>query len=156
MLTVPLIVLLLVAVPWNMDAFEQGVFGPRYMAQREFVLRNIVRLPEARDVPRSHRPIADVFVSPTLTMGWLLDAERAGKLDPSTEPLTPAQENELRILLGIDQTFGPVPPNCRTLSEPLDVQPDVGTVFVIKQPVTVSTIDGATSRPVTLNRVAAR
>ena len=65
--------------------------------------RPSVRMPFARQVPSDVRPIPDVYLSRTLDIGFLLDAKRSGRLDPSTDPLTPKQVNEMKVRLGVAQ-----------------------------------------------------
>jgi hypothetical protein len=141
-LTPALVVLFLVAIPWNVDDFEQPVFGPGYMERREAVLRNVVRLPEAREVPRNVRPIPDVFLGRGVTIGFLLDAEADGKLDPGAEPLTAAFENELRMRIGLQQGAGGFPVQCREERAPVALDPPRGTRYAITTPVAISTLAG--------------
>ena len=99
-----LIVLLLVPVPANMRAFDNdSVFNGRYFDEEQRILSTVVRMPFARQVPSDVRPIPDVYLSRTLDIGFLLDAKRSGRLDPSTNPLTPKQVNEMKVRLGVAQ-----------------------------------------------------
>lgn len=146
------IALLLVAVPWNATHFgEDNVFGSFYMANHRRVVTNVVRLPEARQVPRDVRPFPDVYLGTGLTIGFLLDAEKAGKLDAATDPIPPAFEHELRLRLGVAQREGRKPVRCRPVRGHLDVSPAKGTVYGIMSPLTIATHDG---RKLTSRRIA--
>jgi len=141
------VALLLVAIPWNADHFgENSVFGARYMASRRHVLTNIVRLPEAREVPRSERPYADVFMSPGLTIGFLLDAEKSGRLDAATGPLSPKLRDEMLVRLAVDQRSGPLPTQCHQVVRSMRVSPAKGAVYGITVPMTVA-IDHGLGQP---------
>ncbi len=131
--------LLLIAIPWNSTHFgSDSAFGASYMNSREQVIKNVVRLPEAVEVPRDVRPIPDIYVGPGLTIGFLLDAVHSGKLHPDTKPLSPALELELRLRLGLAQRVAPTPTACRGRKAPFDVTPPKGTVYGITTPVGVS------------------
>jgi hypothetical protein len=147
--------LLLVAIPWNSTHFGRtSAFGAGYMASRKRIITNVVRLPEARQVPRDVRPIPDVYVGDGLTIGFLLDARKAGKLEPPTDPIPRDFENELRLRLGVAQRErGNPPAGCRLVRGTLDLSPPRGTVYGIKAPLTISTHDGArlTSRKIAFN-----
>jgi hypothetical protein len=151
---VPLIVLLLVAVPWNVDEFDDAKFlGRQYMENEKRVVTNVVRLPEAREVPRDVRVIPDAFEARYLAIGILLDIDEAGKLTPASGQIGSELANELRIRLGVAQRERGAPDACREVEGPLDIRPGKGTVFGITSPITVSTHDGSrsTSRPVPFN-----
>jgi hypothetical protein len=148
--------LLVVAIPWNATHFDQNsVFGKNYMKSRKQILTNVVRLPEAREVPRDVRPIADVYVGPDLTIGFLLDAEKAGKLKAATGPISPQLEGELIVKIGVAQDTGGAPTDCRQLSRTLEIKPAKGTVYSIMTPVTISRRNsaGQWSPPVSFNPI---
>jgi hypothetical protein len=130
---------LVVAIPWNATHFgDQAGFGSAYMNSRKRVLTNIVRLPEAREVPRDVRPIPDVFVGPDLTIGFLLDAESSGKLSVPKSPLSPDLTEQLRIGLGVGQWPDGTPTDCIRRSGPMIVRPERGAVFGITTPLDIA------------------
>jgi hypothetical protein len=148
-LVLPLGALFLVAVPHNASVFEPDVFGERYMVERARIVTTAVRMPFADDVPRDVRPEPDPFDG-DLTIGFLLDAAEAGRLDPSTSPITDRVENEFRIRLGLAQRQERIDPSgCELRSEPLDLTPEVGERIGIGSPVNIRTLDeqGRVSSP---------
>ncbi len=142
-LTPVLAILFLIAIPWNIDQFEQPVFGPAYMARRKEVLTNVVRVPEARQVPRTVKPIPDIFLGDGVTIGFLLDAQASGKLHAPTGRMSPQLRNEMRVRLGVSQGPGGFPVSCEEHGKPLDITPDKGTLFSITTPLMIATRDGA-------------
>ena len=153
-----LIVLLLVPVPANMRAFDNdSVFNGRYFDEEQRILTTVVRMPFARQVPSDVRPIPDVYLSRTLDIGFLLDAKRSGRLDPSTDPLTPKQVNEMKVRLGVAQRRNDTrSAACATRRTALELRPEKGTTFVLTTPVQIETIDEAgrpTSKKLTFRPV---
>ena len=87
-LTPVVMALLLVPIPFNLDGFRDDVFfGRRYFDSEERLLTTAVRMPFAREVPRGVRIVPDPYLE-DVTIGWLLDAEKAGRLNRSTGPIT--------------------------------------------------------------------
>jgi len=151
---------LAIGIPWNATTFQDTPFNRAYFADRKRILTEVVRLPEAREVPRWVRPIGDPFVGPDLTIGWLLDARDQGKLDPATGPMSQVTRQEMLLRLGVAQSLsrrqrqgvilGP-PPGCRTITRPLDLDPPRGTRIRVPTPVQVSLRTGrAASAPLGL------
>ena len=132
------VALLLVAIPWNSTHFgRDSTFGEGYMNSRRRIITNVVRLPEAKKVPRDVRPIPDVFVGSGLTIGFLLDAVKTGKLDPPSGPIPPELEEELRLRLGVAQRQEGQPVRCRQVTGPLNLRPAKGAEYGITTPVTM-------------------
>jgi hypothetical protein len=138
-LAVPLVALLLIAVPWNARDFERSPFDRNYMEARERVIENVVRLPEAARVPSDVRPIPDAFVGPDLDLGFLLDAAAEGKIDTPSEPISEELANELRVRIGVAQRTGSAPEHCRRIDGSLHLSPEIGTSFGIRSPLTITT-----------------
>jgi len=139
--------LLLIAIPWNSTHFgRDSAFGSSYMSAREQVIKNVVRLPEAAEVPRDVRPIPDVYVGPDLTIGFLLGAVHSGRLHPDTKPISPGFELELRLRLGVAQRVAATPTGCHDRTGPFDVTPTKGTVYGITAPVRISMRDNSGRR----------
>ena len=158
-LTPVLVVLFLVPLVFNLGDFGTSPFNRRpFFEGRRYILTTAVRMPFADEVPRGVRPVPDRFDSEGLNIGFLLDAERSGKLNPSTVALTPEAVNEFRIRLGVAQwptTPGLFPSACETITDRHDLAPRKGAEFMFLQPIQVMTIDRAggrqTSRPVSFD-----
>jgi hypothetical protein len=125
-----LVALFLLPIPFNVDGFGDGPFGRDYMEARRATLTTAVRMPFARDVPRDVQPVPDPYASDAVTIGFLLSAEQAGRLNPSTTPLTPAVIDQFKVRLGVAQREGDGPPSgCRTHEAPLSIDPQPGDVL---------------------------
>ncbi len=145
-LTPALVALFLVAIPFNLAAFEPVVFGENYMDQRRHVLTTAVRMPFAYDVPETLQPIPDPYASDKVNMGFLLTAVRNGDLDPSTTELTPSVVNEFKVRLGLYQRPAEqFPKSCQTVTGMLEISPPKGASYVFPDPIQVATRTG--SRP---------
>ena len=141
-LTPVLAVAFLVAIPFNLSAFDPVVFGKGYMDQRRHVLTTAVRMPFANDVPGTLQPIPDPFASDKVTMAFLLAATRNGDLDPSTEELTPWVVNEFKVRLGVYQHAADAfPRSCQTVDR-LEVSPAKGTTWFLPGKAQIATRDG--------------
>lgn len=154
-------VLLLLPVPSNLARIESrgieaGIFGPDYMAKREYILRTVVRMPFADDVPTDVQPVPDPFAY-GVDIGFLLGAVRDGKLTPTTMSLTPRMENEFRVRLGVAQRAAPTPTRgCQTFDEPVLIDPAKGDVIHLGSQAVVTTArDGKQSSPGVLLNPAA-
>jgi hypothetical protein len=138
---VPAVALLVLPIPWNATVFEDPVFNKGYMSAEKRVLLTASRMPFAGDVPRDVRPINDPFVP--VPIGFLLDAQRDGKLPDDDVPITDRTINEMKVRLGVAQREDNVKPsNCRTLEGELDISPPRGELVRINSPVTISTHEG--------------
>lgn len=149
------VVLLLVPIPFNTTDFGGDAFGRNYFEQREYILRTAIRMPFAEDVPRDVRPVPDAFDSENLTIGFLLDAERDGKIEPSTIPITDEIENEFRIRLGLMETFpldGVNLLDCTVTRKSFEFELEKGDVIGMTQQFDVVTIDRPGGKP-TSNKV---
>jgi len=143
-----LAMVLLLPVPFNLKGFDSD-FLRTYAAQRSYVLTTAVRMPFARDVPRSVHPVPDKYDGPGLNIGFLLDAQRAGRLEPSTIPLTPMVVNEFRLRLGFSESHGVTLEDlatCEKLLEPTVITPAVGDELAFTGPFVASTVDEAGDR----------
>jgi hypothetical protein len=107
----------LAAVPFGWTNFDQPPFGRNYMEDRERILTTAVRMPFAEGVPQDVQPVPDPYSGAELNMGFLLQAERSGALDPSTAEITPWIENEFRVRLGVaGRERSTSPPACDTFN----------------------------------------
>jgi len=110
---------LLIGVPGNIASANDYARHQRPIddATKQVVL-SIPRAPLARRVPRTLRP--DPNRAPTLTLGWLLDGVKSGRV-PQTHVATPreARTNDLRLsLLELDRKSGLT---CRPLTARVDL-----------------------------------
>ncbi|MBX3285602.1 MAG: hypothetical protein KF703_09690 [Actinobacteria bacterium] len=137
-----MVAVFLVAIPFNLAAFEPEVFGKGYMDQRRFILTTAVRMPFAYDVPASLQPVPDPYAGDKVNMGFLLTALRNGDLEPSTVELTPKVVNEFRVRLGIYQHAADAfPRSCQTVDR-LEVSPAKGTTWFLPGKAQIATRDG--------------
>ncbi len=146
-----LFVVLLLPIPANLDGFEPRYFGEHYNEQRQRILTTAPRLDFAREVPRDIQPLPDVYTGKGLTIGFLLDAMDAGKLEPSTFRITPPVENEFRIRLGVRQRRGTptYPGDCAARPVPYDVHLEEGDVMRFAgQPAISVVMIGADGEPI--------
>lgn len=143
--------LLVVPMPFTFGEFDSRGFSEGYFRHRKHVLTTAVRMPFADEVPPEVRPIPDPYDSDGLTIGYLLDAVEAGRLEPSTEELTPAVVNEFRVRLGFHQTTsteGLREAECASTGS-RDVSLDAGESILLRGRVSVRTIErGRATSPV--------
>jgi hypothetical protein len=118
-----------VAVVANVIAFTEPTpyLGPHWDHHRQVVLAS------ARS-PLAPRVSPNVRVDPArafaLDIGWLLEADREGRL-PDLETIDPEVAAEIPLRLGLRQgLFGPSLPDCERV-ESTTVAPPVGAVFRI-------------------------
>jgi len=111
-LTPVVVVLLLVGVPGNIGKVGENV-GPaaRYREQRR-VIGALPGLANARAVPRSLHPTPSFAAE--VTVGWLLDAQRAGRI-PTVRPSSPRERATDRLRLSIEQVDGMHAASCTPL-----------------------------------------
>jgi hypothetical protein len=128
----------LVPIPWNIAAF-----GSAYFVSQETLLLDSVRVPFATQVPRNTHPIVDPFLN-NVTIGFLLDAQRAGRMPHDDKPVESGIVNELKVRLGVAQSKTPNhSTRCQTHRAPLDITPAKGTVYRMTTPVRIATHDGS-------------
>lgn len=142
-----LALLFLVPVPFNLDAFEQRPFDSEFMSKRRTLLTSAVRMPFARDVPADTSLFPTAFENDGLTIGFLLDAEQQGRLTPSQGPIPLDLVDELEVRLGIATAPAELPESgCRKFEGALELSPDEGDTFAIRDQVLISTV-GPTGTP---------
>ena len=110
---------LLVGVPGNIAGARDYAHRQRVIDDTtKQVMLSIARAPLARRVPRSLRP--DPNRAPTLTIGWLLDGVKSGRVPATPVPMRVARTNDLRLsLLEVDHRSG-LP--CRALTAPVNLR----------------------------------
>ncbi len=138
-----LVLLLLIAVPANIGEFDDTPFGASYFAAERGILTSVTRVPAADQVPRSVRPIPDAYLPPGLTIGFLRDAQRQGRLPVSTHPLTAAEAAQLTVRLGVAQmAVRLLPPTCDPVAGPVDIDPPKGAVYRFTSPLLITPLRG--------------
>jgi hypothetical protein len=93
--------LLVVGIPGNVDLFVhyETQYGPAPLGQEDLILA-LPQVPFADEVPRGLHPMPELGDAGSLTIGWLLDGVRAGKIPVPgyVDPRTAAEAN-LRLSL---------------------------------------------------------
>jgi hypothetical protein len=135
-----LMALLVIPIPWNIANFETNSIRQVFASQRN-KLEAAPRMPFAASVPRNVVPVHHPQLSEGVTIGFLLDAARAGKL-PAPSSIPERQVNEMKVRLGVAQFDDDVQPTrCAVHNKPIDSQPSKGSVYHITEPVMVATLD---------------
>jgi hypothetical protein len=123
---------------------EPSTFVGLSWDHRRDVVVAAARSPLAPSVSRNLR--VDPFASFALDIGWLLDAQRDGKL-PDPAPIDPNTEAEIPVRLGLRQgLFGVNPANCERI-EQVTITPAKGAMHrIVPAPgadIGVRTVDAA-------------
>ncbi len=114
-LAIPIVVLLLLGVPGNIE--DLRTYANLSSIDRAEFRREVLaapRLPLATRLPRRSRP-APTASFYGLTLGWLLDSSPSGRI-PSPGTLTPTQQSSLELRLALSRALVPIHEQCRTLS----------------------------------------
>jgi hypothetical protein len=136
--------LLLIGMPFALDNFGDTAFNADYFTRQKEIIVGSVQSPSAATASRDARPLIDPYTTPDLDVGWLLDAERDGKLPPPRQ-IDPGIASTFPVRLGIVQSRPSSPPvKCRP-SGPLPLRPAVGDRVVFGSAVSVTTTDDGVS-----------
>jgi hypothetical protein len=114
-LTIPIVVLLLLGVPGNVD--DLRTYANLSSIDRAQFRREVLaapRVPLAARLPRTLKP-APTASFYGLTLGWLVDSLPSGRI-PSPGTLTPTQQSTLELRLALQRALVPTHDRCRTLS----------------------------------------
>jgi hypothetical protein len=112
------VALLVVGIPANIGALNDYA-NARAVTDRQTrrLVTTLPRVPVAREVPRAVKPVHE-FPEHFVTIGWLLDAARAGRV-PRPGPLTPADIRTATFRLSFLQSSANVPlRQCHTVVDP--------------------------------------
>jgi hypothetical protein len=138
---------LLIPILANLGTFSaESSFPSAFFRHEKAVMLGAAYSPLASDVPRDLQPNTGLYHAPGVTMGFLDDARRAGRLPPRPK-LTQHTSEELRVRLGIEQTRDATPDGyeCyRQHNRPLTLRPPDGARYVLASAVAVNW--GATVR----------
>ncbi len=143
------LILALVGVPGNVAATGKSFVGEKYFAGYEQMVRSLPRMTLATRVPRDLRP--ELVNAPFITVGWLLDAARSGRI-PAPRASTPQEQLTNRLRLSLEQLDEGTGTRCVPVGPPVDRDVVAGESFVVRGAIAVQLIDqegGITSAPVT-------
>ena len=145
----PLVLLLLLPIPFNVRGFDDPPFNSAFFERQEAMIAGAVDHPLAEDVPSGiHPPGWDPTMSRALTMDFLFEAPRAVASVPEVTA-SPAltEEMAIRFIVYQDSIAGERT-DCRTIDGPTEIEPRTGDVLHIVTPLRVSLADSATEPPV--------
>jgi hypothetical protein len=108
---IPMVVLLLVGLPGNIQKFSEYARPSPFAKSRRAYVLEAPRLPIARQLPRSLELGVD------LTMGWLIDSVPSGRI-PKPPPRTPLDIANESISLALQVTSKPPSGSCVPLMAP--------------------------------------
>jgi len=134
------IALLFVGLVANVGRFPpESNFPVGFFRHDKAMLLGAAYSPLAAGTPRGLQPYAQLFHARGLTMGFLVDARRAGRLPPPPH-LTQADQNELLVRLGVEQLHAAVPADvtCRAYYRPVVLHPKVGAVYALNSGVAIN------------------
>ena len=131
------IVALLLPIPANIKAFDPGrsFYNEAYFVHKRKEVEGIAWSPLAAKVSRSQRPVRDILGGEGPSVGWLLDARRAGRV-PKPGTLGPDLEGEILIRLGIAQSLDnsshpTAGRTCHTYHRGFNLDPRRGETFIL-------------------------
>jgi len=148
--TWPVVVLVIViGVPGNIAVFHRNSYPHALDGYRELFL-SLPRLTIATHIPRS--TLADPLYDPYVTMGWLLDGVRSGRIPPPSTPPTQGDAAYWTLQLAVRPTSPTTGTGCQLVSLPSNARIEPGSRVTIDAPVKVSARYGSTrwSRSVVL------
>jgi hypothetical protein len=123
------VALLLVGIPGNISQTSDLFPSARFFRQYRQMMLSIPRMSLANRVPGSLHP--EPVQAPTVTVSWLLDAVRSGRLPKTRQPTAPERlTNVLR--LSLDQSLISAVSHCRVLHAPLMVDLRTGEAFSVR------------------------
>ncbi len=131
--------LFLVGAVLNAGRFPpESNFPSGFFEHDKAMLLGAAYSPLAEGTPRDLQPYAQLFHARGVTMGFLVDARKSGRL-PRPPRLSTADQQELLVRLGVEQMHGPGPSNarCKAYYQPLVLAPVPGTVYVLQSYVAV-------------------
>jgi hypothetical protein len=140
--------LFLIGLPGNIAETGEAFVGKAYFANYEQMVRSLPHMTLADRVPRDVRP--DLVNGPWITVGWLLDGARSGRI-PATRAPTPNERATNRLRLSLEQLDEGLGSECAPLGAPVVRHLVAGESFVVRGAIRVQLIDdesGVSSSPV--------
>ena len=136
--------LFLIPIPWNIKAFDPGddpILGAAYYRRAQAFVTAIPDSPLATQVPGWVQPDSSFLGMPDMSVGWLIDAEKAGELPPPI-PMEASNASQMPVKLGVVVLNTPSHVEqsaCQTFTQPTTVKPKVGDQWTYFGDVSVST-----------------
>ena len=121
----PLVLLLLLPIPFNVRGFDDPPFNSAFFERQEAMIAGAVDHPLAEDVPGGiHPPGWDPTMSRALTMDFLFEAGESGRLSVPEVTASPAltEEMAIRFIVYQDSIAGERT-DCRTIDGPTELEP---------------------------------
>ena len=132
---------LVVGIPANLRATPRNFPPVSYYSNYEQMMRSLPRMRLARAVPSSLHP--DPHLAPLVTIGWLRDAARSGRL-PAPRPSTPRELLTNRLRLSLDQRNEAQSRSCPPLGAgPMIARLAKGQMLAVHGAIAVQLLDGA-------------
>lgn len=141
---------LLLAVPANVNALSTRQFT---LASSPDLLLGAVRHPLAESVDPSVMLDPSALTSGYVTIGWLLEADRQGKLPPPP-PASEQTTAEIGMRLSLSRRdVTPPPTDCTPLAVPVDLALESGDVVHIAGPIVAQRLEDGTPTGPTIDYV---
>jgi hypothetical protein len=143
--------ILVLGVPGNIGLLVNTNYSAALDSYRQLIL-SIPRLPVAGRIPPSVRP--DPYFDPWVTVGWLLDGVRTGRIPPPSPPPSQAQIASWTLRLAWYPASAAGGGTCRPVALPAVLQVESGTHMTSDAPVEVTYLyrPNAQTLPIRLSR----
>jgi hypothetical protein len=146
MLLAVVLALLVFGIPGNIAAVRRNVPPTGYFRAYRQLMTSLPRMSLAMHVPGSVHP--EPNQAPTLTISWLLDAARSGRL-PQPRPSTARERAANIVRLSLDQSSSAPGSSCRSVYKPVLLNLRKGDAFTIEGRVAIQLVrDRVRSIPV--------
>ncbi len=140
----PVVLVVLVAgIPGNVLVMHRSNYLHTLDSYRQFILA-IPRLPVATGLPRMTFP--DPLYDRAMTLGWLLDGVRDGRIPPPSPPLSPGERAYYTLRLALQPTAPSSSGACHIVDLPATIQVQAGIRLTSVAPVSIAAIYGSNQR----------
>ncbi len=129
------IVVLVIGVPGNITILHRSNYLHTLDAYRQMFL-TLPRLPIASSLPRSIHPDPDY--DGWVTMGWLIDGVRDGRIPPPSPEASPGQKAFSTLRLAWQPSTAAPEDSCHPVALPADVRVHRGTRLTVNATVTIA------------------
>jgi hypothetical protein len=143
------IVLFVIGMPSNLGHTTESFLPSRYYSTYEQMARSLPRMELAHRVPRGLRP--ELVNAPWMTVGWLIDSARSGRLPSPSRPSTPLELLTNRMRLSLEQLDEGTGVRCQPVQAPVVRHFEDGQSVVVRGALQIQYVDpvtGAYSMPV--------